>query len=182
MLSDKNNIVSWVKNIVGPSNNQKQIHNIIININNQLSSYIRGKLIESAIVGMATYVVFLFFGMPYAELLSIATGISVVIPYVGIAIVAVPTILVAIAHFGMGTELYSMFAIYTLIQILDGNILVPILFSSAVKIHPIFIIMVIIVCGNIWGVWGVFFAIPIAILVKNVVFNWPKNKTPIKTS
>ena len=62
---------------------------------------------------------------------------------------------------------------YGIIQALDGNLLVPILFSDAVDLHPVFIIAAVLVFGGLWGVWGVFFAIPLASLVKAVLNAWP---------
>jgi putative permease len=60
-----------------------------------------------------------------------------------------------------------------MIQALDGNVLVPLLFSEAVNLHPIAIIVAVLFFGGIWGVWGVFFAIPLATLISAVVTAWP---------
>ena len=62
---------------------------------------------------------------------------------------------------------------YFVIQFLDGNVLVPILFSEAVNLHPLAIIVAILVFGGLWGFWGVFFAIPLATLVKALINVWP---------
>ena len=62
---------------------------------------------------------------------------------------------------------------YFIIQFLDGNVLVPILFSEAVNLHPLAIIVAILVFGGLWGFWGVFFAIPLATLVKALINVWP---------
>ena len=63
---------------------------------------------------------------------------------------------------------------YGIIQALDGNVLVPILFSEAVNLHPVAIIVAVLVFGGFWGLWGVFFAIPLATLVKAILSAWPK--------
>jgi len=63
--------------------------------------------------------------------------------------------------------------VYTVIQTLDGNVLVPWLFSETVNLHPIAIILAILVFGGIWGFWGVFFAIPLATLIKAIFNAWP---------
>ncbi|WP_354624787.1 AI-2E family transporter [Psychromonas sp. MME2] len=68
--------------------------------------------------------------------------------------------------------IYLMVA-YGLIQVIDGNLIVPILFSEAVNLHPVVIIMSVLVFGGLWGFWGVFFAIPLATLVKAVLNAWP---------
>jgi putative permease len=64
--------------------------------------------------------------------------------------------------------------VYTVIQTLDGNVLVPLLFSEAVNLHPVAIICAVLLFGGLWGFWGVFFAIPLATLFKAVLDAWPK--------
>jgi putative permease len=64
--------------------------------------------------------------------------------------------------------------VYLVIQALDGNVLVPFLFSEAVNLHPVAIILAVLFFGGIWGMWGVFFAIPLATLVKAVINAWPR--------
>ena len=68
--------------------------------------------------------------------------------------------------------------VYGLIQAVDGNVLVPLLFSEAVNLHPVAIITAVLVFGGLWGVWGVFFAIPLATLVKAMLASWPKLEPP----
>jgi putative permease len=66
-----------------------------------------------------------------------------------------------------------LFFTYGVIQFFDGNVLVPLLFSEVVNLHPIAIIVAVLLFGGIWGFWGVFFAIPLATLVKAVFNAWP---------
>ncbi|SQI37043.1 Domain of uncharacterised function DUF20 [Leminorella richardii] len=66
-----------------------------------------------------------------------------------------------------------MFIAYLVVQGLDSNLLVPLLFSEAVNLHPLVIILSVIIFGGLWGFWGVFFAIPLATLVKAVIHVWP---------
>ncbi len=70
------------------------------------------------------------------------------------------------------------FIVYLVLQALDGNVLVPLLFSEVVKLHPIAIILAILVFGGLWGFWGVFFAIPLATLAHAVIRAWPRQ--PLK--
>jgi putative permease len=80
---------------------------------------------------------------------------------------------VAFFQWGLSTEFGYLMLGYTIIQGLDGNVLVPLLFSDAVDLHPVLIIAAVLVFGGLWGVWGVFFAIPLASLVKAVINAWP---------
>lgn len=139
----------------------------------QIANYIRGKVIEILIVGVVSYVVFLFFGLNYAALLAVMVGLSVVIPYIGAAVVTLPVAGVAFFQWGWGSEFITLMIAYFVIQALDGNVLVPILFSEAVNLHPVSIIVAVLLFGSIWGVLGVFFAIPLATLIKSIVNAWP---------
>ena len=67
-----------------------------------------------------------------------------------------------------------MFGVHVLIKAVDGNILVPWLFSEAVNLHPVAIILAVLFFGGIWGLWGVFFAIPLATLIKAIINAWPR--------
>ena len=102
-------------------------------------------------------------------------GLSVLIPYIGAALVTVPVALIAFFQWGISSDFMYLMIAYGVIQALDGNVLVPLLFSEAVNLHPVSIIVAVLVFGSLWGFWGVFFAIPLATLVKAVVTAWPQN-------
>ena len=142
-------------------------------MNQQVSNYIRGKVLEMIVVGIASWIGFLAIGMNYALLLAVLVGVSVLIPYVGALAVTIPVVGVGLAQWGLGGEFWTMIIVYLIIQGLDGNILVPVLFSEAVNLHPLVIILSVVIFGGLWGFWGVFFAIPLATLVKAVVHAWP---------
>lgn len=134
----------------------------------QISNYIRGKVVEIVIVGISSYIVFMLFGLRYPVLLAVAVGFSVLIPYIGAFSVTIPVALVGLFQWGLTPQFYWLMIAYGIIQMLDGNVLVPILFSEAVNLHPVVIIVAVLVFGGLWGFWGVFFAIPLATLVKAV--------------
>ncbi|PCJ37945.1 MAG: AI-2E family transporter [Cellvibrionales bacterium] len=144
----------------------------------QIANYVRGKAIEVILVGASTYIWFVLLGVNYAALLALMVGLSVVIPYVGAAVVTVPVVLVGLFQWGWGGDFFWLFFAYSVIQFIDGNVLVPLLFSEAVNLHPILIILAVLVFGGLWGLWGVFFAIPLATLVKALYNAWPRNEVP----
>jgi putative permease len=142
-------------------------------MNDQLANYIRGKALEIIIVGLATFAVFAFFDLNYPVILAVLVGLSVIVPYVGATVVSVPILLVGYFQWGFTGDLYYMLVVYTIVQIIDGNILVPLIFSETVNLHPIAIITAVLVFGGLWGFWGVFFAIPLATFIKAVIRAWP---------
>jgi putative permease len=106
--------------------------------------------------------------------LAFLVGISVLIPYIGAAVATLPIAIVASCQFGWGWDFVQVLIGYGVIQALDGNLLVPLLFSEVVNLHPVAIILAILVFGGLWGFWGVFFAIPLATLVQAVLKAWPR--------
>jgi putative permease len=174
LLKDKEKILNWLEGFM-PSD-RKLTNDVWIEVNQKIASYIRGKFLEIFVVWSVTYVTFVFFGLQYAMLLSFMVGISVIIPYIGAAVVTIPVAFVAYFQWGIGPEFAYVLIAYTVIQFLDGNILVPLLFSEVVSLHPIAIITAVLVFGGTWGLWGVFFAIPLATLVNAVIKAWPTKK------
>ncbi|APS56886.1 AI-2E family transporter [Piscirickettsia salmonis] len=142
----------------------------------QLGNYVKGKVAEIIIVGVASYIAFIILGLNYAFLLAALIGFSVLIPYIGAAIVTFPVALVGFFQWGVGEQFLYLMIVYAVIQALDGNVLVPLLFSEAVNLHPVAIIVAVLFFGGLWGFWGLFFAIPLATLIKAVLAAWPTQK------
>ena len=173
-LKDKRQILAWVNNYLP---RQRGLTNRVwADVEVQIANYVRGKFIEIVIVWSVTYVTFAVMGLRYAMTLSLAVGLSVIIPYVGAVVVTLPIILVAFFQWGFTPDFYYVVIAYLVIQALDGNVLVPLLFSEVVNLHPIAIIVAVLFFGGIWGLWGVFFAIPLATLVQALLVSWPRRE------
>ncbi|ATM94920.1 putative permease PerM (=YfgO) [Yersinia frederiksenii] len=176
LLKDKEQMLNAVRRIL--PRNRGLAGQVWLEMNQQITNYIRGKVLEMVVVGIATYLVFFVMGMNYALLLAVLVGFSVLIPYIGAVIVTIPVVLVALFQWGVGADFWTLFVAYLVVQGLDGNLLVPVLFSEAVNLHPLVIILSVIIFGGMWGFWGVFFAIPLATLVKAVIHAWPEEFIP----
>lgn len=171
-LKDKTQIIKWFSGIL--PRDRSLASQVWEEMDLQLGNYVRGKFWEILIVGSATYVVFAILGLKYSLLLAAVVGFSVLVPYIGAAVVTIPVAFVAFFQWGWGTEFAVAIVAYGIIQALDGNVLVPLLFSEVVNLHPIAIIVSVLVFGGLWGFWGVFFAIPLATLVNAVLRAWPR--------
>lgn len=172
MLKDKRQIVSWFAKFI--PKDSKLALSIWGEVDVQIGNYVRGKVIEIFIVGLVTYILFVLFDLEYSILLATLTGFSVLIPYIGAAIVTIPIALVSFFQFGWTTDFAWLIISYGVIQLLDGNVLVPWLFSEVNNLHPVAIILAVLFFGGIWGFWGVFFAIPLATMVNAIINAWPK--------
>ena len=179
-LKDKALIIGWFSSLL--PRERALASRVWRDMDLQLGNYVRGKFWEILIVGGVTYVAFAILDLKYAILLAALVGVSVLVPYIGAAAVTVPIAIVAYFQFGWGTDFAIVLIVYGIIQALDGNVLVPLLFSEVVNLHPIAIIVSVLVFGGLWGFWGVFFAIPLATLVNAVLHAWPRTPEPTATA
>lgn len=171
-LWDKHRILEWTGQFL--PRHQSLVVSVWREVDIQIGNYIRGKVIEVIILWVVTYIVFALFRLDFSMLLALLVGLSVIIPYVGAIVVTLPIAIVAYFQFGAGSEFMWIMIAYTIIQTLDANVLVPLIFSEAVNMHPIAIIIAILIFGGIWGFWGVFFAIPLATVIQAIMKAWPK--------
>lgn len=171
-LWDKSKILGWMGRFL--PKHQGLTLSVWHEVDLQIGNYVRGKFVEVLILWFGSYVVWLFFGLDFAMLLALLVGLSVIIPYVGAIVVTLPIAIVAYFQFGASSEFVWILVAYAIIQALDANVLVPLLFSEAVNLHPVAIIIAILVFGGIWGFWGVFFAIPLATVIQAIINAWPR--------
>ena len=164
LLRDKRLLFGWLSKFI-PHN--QMFGELYASVDEQFGAYIRGKIIEAAIVGSMSWIAFVLFDLNYAFVLALLVALSVIIPFVGAILVTFPVLIAGYLQFGNSDTFVYLVLVYTIIQFIDGQFIVPILFSEVVKIHPVGILVAIIFFGNVWGVWGVFFAIPLASLIKS---------------
>ena len=172
MMKDKDALVAWVARFA-PSEHQL-VGQVWSEVDRQIGNYVRGKFWEIVIVWFACVVTFSVLGLQYTMLLAVLVGLSVLIPFVGAAVVTIPVVFVAWFQWGFTGDFFVLVSAYLIIQALDGNLLVPMLFSEVNNLHPVAIIAAVLIFGGLWGVLGVFFAIPLATLVHAVINAWPR--------
>ena len=171
-LKDKEELLPLAGFILPKKNGFMQ--SVFSEMNDQLFNYVTGKFIEMLIIASSSYVLFAILGLPYAVLIAILVGLSVIIPIFGAILVTIPVVLIGLYEWGLTENFYWLLSLYLLIQILDGNVLVPLLFSNRNNLHPVIIIISVLFFGGIWGFWGLFFAIPLATFIKAIINSWPE--------
>ncbi len=174
-LKDKELILGWLGGFL--PDERRLVREVWADLDIKIASYVRGKFLEILIIWVTSFIAFSWMDLNYAMLLSLLVGISVIVPYVGATVVTIPVALIAFSQWGVTTDFVYLIAIYALIQFLDGNLLVPLLFSEVVNLHPIAIIVSVVFFGSLWGIWGVFFAIPLATFIQAVIKAWPSHET-----
>ena len=169
-LKDKFKIVAWIRKFL--PRERHLASSVWQEVNRQMSNYVRGQFLRFLIVWGATYVTYLALGLNYSMLVGLLVGLSTVIPYIGAVTVTVPVALFALFQWGWSPQtVYAMIA-YGVLHLLDGNLLAPLLLSGVVNLHPVAIIVAVLVFGGLWGIWGLFFAIPLATLFNAVINAW----------
>jgi len=180
LLKDKLVIINWFRRFM--PEDRGLAYSVWIEVDAKMGNYIRGKMLEILIVGIATFIPFKIMGMNYAATMSLFVGLSVIIPYVGAVAVTIPVALIAWFQWGASSDFVYLMIAYLVVQFMDGNVLVPLLFSEVVNMHPAAIIIAVLFFGGLWGVWGVFFAIPLATLIQAVINSWPSIQKQTVTS
>jgi putative permease len=177
-LMDREVITRWCLSYMPTQ--RRLISQVWTEVHEQIGNYIRGKVLEIIIVGIICYIVFSLMHLQYAFLLAALVGISVIIPYIGAVLVTIPIMVIAFLQWGWTASFAYFMLVYGIIIAIDANVLVPLLFSEVVKLHPVAIIIAVLVFGGLWGFWGVFFAIPLASFVKAVLTAWPSRTIGIE--
>lgn len=170
-LKDGTRMLAWMGRFLPKKS--RLVYQVRDEVHLQTARYVRGKFLELMIVFVINAILFRCLHLHYAIVLAFFSGVSVLIPYVGVFLVSIPVVLVSFFQYGMSTDFIYLMIGYGTVMLLDGNVLVPILFSETMAIHPVAIIIAIIFFGGIWGFWGIFFAIPLATVVKAMITAWP---------
>jgi len=170
LLKDKQMILDWGRRFL--PDNMDLTETVWLEANVQVTNYIRGKGWELLIIWGVSYSVFKALGLQFSLLISLFVGLSVIIPYIGVTVMGFVMALVAFIQWGWGHEFASAMVAYMVIQILDGNLLAPLLLAGVVDLHPVAVVVAVLLFGGLWGLWGLFFAIPLATLVNAVIKVW----------
>ena len=158
-----------------PPRFRKDSSSLIKIANQQLGAFLKGQVIASLLLGLIYWVVFLLLGLQFATVIALAAGILSIIPYIGSFLAFLPGLFIA---FQDSTFTVVKFVIaWFVVQLLHGDLVVPRVMGDKLKIHPITILIVLLVMGDLLGLVGVIFGIPIYSMIKLlVVFTFRKFK------
>ena len=153
---------------LSPNRHYEMVHDISYLVSQQLSQFIRGRVLEALIVGLVVAIGLSFTDLRYAPVLGLFAGITNLIPYIGPIIVMVPGLLIAFVDFGASGQFWWIVIVYVLIAqvVIDNFILIPILISRVSNLHPLWVFFAIIVGGKLYGVIGMIIGVPIASIIK----------------
>lgn len=161
---------------LSPLENQDKVREVLLETKLLIQSYLSGLLLEALIVSSLNSAGLLILGVDYAILIGVIGGLLNIIPYIGgIVATALPMIL-ALATQSPTTALLVL-GVYIVVQFIDNNFIMPVIVASRVKINALFSVIVVLIGGALWGVAGMFLAIPLTAIAK-VIFDRVKPLQP----
>ena len=157
--------------IFGKSKSGVKFKEILCIIDDTFHNYIRGQLLEACFVGVLSATVLFIIGIDYALIIGIISGICNMIPLIG---PIVGTFLAVISALISGQPILAVWAIIGMlvVQQIDNNLLAPKIIGNSVGLHPVFIMMAIIIGGNVGGLIGMLIAVPVVASIKIVLSKW----------
>lgn len=167
LLKDKEKIWAYLVRLL-PLLQNEQVVEVLADIDRQMGKFIKGKFIVVFLLFLLSTGVYWIIGLDFFLLLGIMTGLSTFIPYIGAIVVGIPVVAVGLLQWGLSGAIGTLIA-YVAVQIVDGNLMTPVIIGRETDIHPIGIIAAIVICGSLWGFWGVVFAVPAAVIVKSIL-------------
>lgn len=166
MLKDGEKLVPNIERFF-PEKRRSQIVELLGQLNQTLANYISGQAIECLFVGTFTFLGYFLLGVDYAFLFGVIAGLTNLIPYLGPYLGLAPAFLVTV--FNEPFKALLCCVVVLVVQQLDGNIIYPNVIGKSLKIHPLTIIIVLLVAGNIAGLLGIFLGVPFYAICKTIV-------------
>lgn len=150
-----------------PPRFRPEVNHVLENMDVQVGSYIRGQIIVASCIGALLFIGYLIIGLDYAITLAIIAAVTSVVPYLGPMIAISPAVIIALVHSPF--MLLKLAAVWAAVQLLEGNFISPNIMGRTMQIHPLTIIIVLLVSGNLFGLVGLVLAIPGYAIVKVIV-------------
>lgn len=174
LLKDKVYFIAVFKRIM-PDQHEEQILNTITKINELLSRYFIGVLLQTLIIFVLYLIVLLIFGVENALIIALISALLNIIPYLGPLIsTGLTALLILLSGLGsdfqstLYTTLYVLIG-YTIVQFLDNNVSNTIIASKSVKSHPLEVFIIIIIGGLLMGIIGMIIAVPVLTIIKVIL-------------
>jgi predicted PurR-regulated permease PerM len=148
---------------------------LLSKIDQVLGNYTRGVIFEAFLVGVLSVIGLYYVGLDYAALIGIATGIGNMIPYAGPVLGGIVGMVVALFQFGSLNVLVKVGLIFVIVHYIDSYVLQPLIMKRSVDLTPVTVVFALMCGGQLAGVWGLVFAVPVASLVKEasrILFEW----------
>jgi predicted PurR-regulated permease PerM len=167
LLRDWQPLLTFLEELIPPSR-RPAIVAFIEEYDDSLGKFFRGQLIEAALVGTLTGVGLALLGVPSALLIGVIAGVFNLIPYIGLAISAIPALVVALTMPDPITGLLKVGGVFLVVQFIDGSVTGPRIVGGSVGLHPVVTMLALAFGGAMLGFAGLLLAVPLAVLIRMV--------------
>lgn len=164
-IHDWPRLTAFLGGLIPPAR-REQVHAFVAEYDRSLGRYVRGALIEAVLIGVLTFLGLSIAAVPSALLLGVITGLATLIPYLGVVVAAVLSLVVALTMDDPTAGLLRVAIVFVVVHILDGSVTGPRIVGNSVGIHPVWIMISLALSGAVFGFVGLLLAVPIAVLVK----------------
>ena len=149
-----------------PPEGRAHTRNVLGIVHRVVRAYVRAQLLSAFIVGMLVFVGLTALGIPFAATLGLLAGLFGLIPIIGPIIGAVPGVLVSLAV--NPDRIIWVIVVYTAVQLVENNFLSPRIHGSAVRLHPVLIMAILVIASQLMGLWGVIIGVPLTAVLRDV--------------
>lgn len=171
LLRDWDRLVAGVDDLV-PPRNRPLVRRLAVQIDERLSSFVRGQILVAGAQGVMYSVGLLLAGIDLAIAVGVLSGVLAVVPYLGTAVGIGLASLLAVLKFGLDWHLLAVWGTFAFAQVVEGVYLTPRILGDKVGIHPLVVMLALIVGGNLFGIWGMLLAIPVTATAMVLLQEW----------
>ena len=174
LLKDGNKVIPFVTRMF-PTRSQHKISVMLNEMNQQVSSYIRGQITVAICVGFTYIIGYTLIGLPYGVTIGMIAGLLTIIPYLGSIIGLTPALIIGFVT--NPTLALHVFLVFVIEQLIESRVLQPLILGSSLKMHPVTILIILLAAGKMFGLVGLLIAVPVSAVVKVFIthfFAWYK--------
>ncbi len=140
--------------------------NVLDKIEAQVTGYIRGLVLEATALGVMSAIGSWILGINFAFVIGLIAGIASFIPYIGAFVGAVPALLISVVQFGDGRMILPLIIMFVIVHLIDDLVVQPLVYSHSVGMHPVEVVFVLLIFGELFGLFGMLIAIPVEAIIK----------------
>lgn len=166
MLKDEKKFFNAVLRVVPPTWREDLVR-VSTQINNQVGAYVKGQLIIATSIAVMMFIGFTIIGLDYGGILAVAAGFLSIVPYLGPTLSFFPPLIIALLD--SWVMVVQLLVVWFVIQFIDGNLIEPNVMGRQLHVHPLTIIVVLLVMGDLMGIFGLIFGVPIYAILKVLV-------------
>ena len=174
LLKDGNKVIPFVTKMF-PTRSRHKISVMLNEMNQQVSSYIRGQITVAICVGFTYIIGYTLIGLPYGVTIGMIAGLLTIIPYLGSIIGLTPALIIGFVT--NPTLALHVFLVFVIEQLIESRVLQPLILGSSLKMHPVTILIILLAAGKMFGLVGLLIAVPVYAVVKVFIthfFAWYK--------